>query len=266
MADKKDLTFNFPKELEKLIKDFNWEDNTFGYSGTFVFKLTRDQEILYLKINQPKSDFNLEKEKTILEWLERKLPVPTVLYFDIAEEREFLLLSEVEGTNSHIAKTDDEKITNIKILAEGLKMIHSINLKECPIDNNPNNMIEFAKARLQKGDIDPNQFDERWKDKEPKQLLEELVRIKPTEFDLVFSHGDYCLPNILIRDEQLSGFIDWPYGGVNDRYFDLAAVAWSIGYNYGEEWVESFFNEYGIKEIEWERIYFYQRLNEFFQQ
>ncbi len=266
MIDKKELPYNIPIELESVVKSFNWENKTFGYSGTFVFKLSRNQEILYLKINQPKSDFNLEKEKQILEWLNGKLPVPSVLYFDKLNNIEFLLLSEVEGFNSHMTKTDEEKITNIRILAEGLKMIHSINPKECPIDNNPDKMLSLAKARLQKGDIDPSRFDGRWKNRDPTELFEELLKIKPTKFDLVFSHGDYCLPNVIIRNELLSGFIDWPYGGINDRYFDFAAVAWSIGYNYGEEWIESFFKHYGIKEIDWDRIHYYQRLNEFFQQ
>ena len=70
----------------------------------------------------------------------------------------------------------------------------------------------------------------------------------------------------MIQNGKLSGFIDWPWGGINDRYFDLAAVTWSIGYNYGEEWVEPFFELYGIKDIDWNKIHFYQMLNEFFQQ
>ena len=167
---------------------------------------------------------------------------------------------------SHKISTEEEKLRNITILAKGLRKIHSIDPSGCPFDNNPDRLIELVQQRLKRGRIDQSKFDERWTKERPSQLFEKLEKIKPRIYDLVFSHGDYCLPNVLVEKNRLSGIIDWPYSGINDRYFDLAAVTWSIGYNYGEEWVEFFFKEYGIKTIDWERISFYQMLNEFFQQ
>jgi aminoglycoside phosphotransferase len=259
---KKDL----PEELFNIVDNYSWEENTIGWSGTKVFQLTKGQDVLYLKINEAKSIFNLEKEKNILEWLTGLLPVPEVVFFKRVKEIEYLLLSGVKGKVSHISITEEEKRKNITILADALKKIHSINPESCPINNNPDILLELARERLEKGKIDPDKFDKRWADKSPEEIFEELDKIKPKEYDLVFSHGDYCLPNVLVEDNQLSGIIDWPYGGLNDRYFDLAAVTWSIGYNYGEEWIELFFEEYGIKTIDWDRIHFYQLLNEFFQQ
>jgi len=257
---------NLPEELRKIVRGYSWEENTVGWSESKVFQLTKDQDILYLKINDVESIFNLEKEKTILNWLIGLLPVPEVVFFEKAKKIEFLLLSGVKGEVSHTSTTKEEKRRNITILAEGLKKIHSINPENCPINNNPDKLLELARRRLEKGKIDPNKFDKRWADKSPEEIFEEMEKIKPKKYDLVFSHGDYCLPNVLVKDNHLSGIIDWPYGGINDRYFDLAAVTWSIGYNYGEEWIELFFKEYGIKAIDWDRIHFYQLLNEFFQQ
>ena len=34
-------------------------------------------------------------------------------------------------------------------------------------------------------------------------------------------HGDYCLPNLIMRDFQLEGFIDLGYGGIGDLHYDL---------------------------------------------
>ena len=266
MIERKDLDFDFPEELTKITAEYAWEDNTCGYSGTYVFKLIKHQETLFLKINKPKSEFNLEKEKIILEWLKNKLPVPDVIYFDIKNDIEFLLLSTITGQNSHTMKTKEEREVSIDILAKALKEIHQIGIKDCPLDNNPDDLLEIAKKKTETWILDSNQFDERWKDKTPKELYREILKIKPEEYDLVFSHGDYCLPNILIEDKKLSGLIDWPYGGINDRYCDFAAVAWSISYNYGEEWVPLFFEKYGIKNVDWEKIKFFQMLNEFFQQ
>ena len=266
MVDFNKLKHSLPKELENILVEYSWEDNTFGYSGTSVFKLSSNKDLLYLKVNQPNSVFNLEREKTILEWLNGKLPVPSVIHFCVHNNMEFLLLSEIKGDNSHIFEEEDNKRINIQILAEGLKAIHAIHVKDCPVDNNPDKLLELAKNILESTTLDSEQFDNRWKNKTPETLYSELLELKPKDYDLVFSHGDYCLPNIIIKNRKLSGFIDWPWGGINDRYFDLAAVAWSIGYNYGEEWVNPFFESYGIENIDWNRIHFYQMLNEFFQQ
>ena len=266
MAEKQNLNYDFPEELERIMKGYTWEDHTFGYSGTHAFKLISHQKNLFLKINHPKSEFNLEREKFILEWLEGKLPVPKVMYFGKKDNIEFLLVSEIQGQNSHTFKTNSEKRICIKVLAETLRKIHKIDAKKCPIDNNPDRLLEIAKKKMEEFDLDPGQFDERWQNRKPRELYEEILKVKPETYDLVFSHGDYCLPNIIIKDNLLSGLIDWPYGGINDRYFDLAAVIWSIGYNYGDEWVPLFFERYGINDIDWDKIKFFQMLNEFFQQ
>ncbi|TFG09548.1 aminoglycoside 3'-phosphotransferase [Candidatus Heimdallarchaeota archaeon] len=266
MTNKEITHFELPEELSKITEEFIWEDHTFGYSGTKVFKLNNNQEVRYLKINQPKSEFNLNKEKIILKWLEGKLPVPKVHYFGIKEGTEFLLLSEIPGKNSHPFTTEEAKERIIEVLAKTLKQIHEIDKNNCPLKNNPDRLLELAKQKLDDMSFNPDEFDERWQNKTPQQLYEEILKIKPDKYDLVFSHGDYCLPNIIINNNELSGLIDWSWGGINDRYFDFAAVAWSIGYNYGKEWVQLFFDKYGIEKVDWDRIKFYQMLNEFFQQ
>ncbi len=266
LMDKEIKSLDLPEELEKILMEFSFEVINIGCSKAKVLRLSNIEQTFYLKINKVDSIFDLEKEKTILEWLSKKLEVPEVIYFGKKNEMAFLLISEIQGKVSHFVGSDAEKRKNIRILAEGLRKIHSVPIVSCPIDNSPDKLMQMAKDRLEKGNIDTSQFDTRWSDISPEELLKEVTRIKPDEYDLVFSHGDYCLPNILIKEGNLSGFVDWSWGGINDRYFDLAAVIWSIGYNYGEEWVKYFFEDYGIENFDWNRLKFFQILNEFFQQ
>ena len=261
-----DLGYNLPPDLEKILDKFDWSINNIGCSKTEVFKLANIEETLYLKVNKPDSVFNLESERILLNWLKNLLPVPEVIFYSKFEGKEFLLISEIEGRVSYEAKTDEEKRSNIRILADGLKRIHALDATKCPIDNSPDYMIQLAKDRMEKGLVRNNEFDERWKNRTAEELFKEILRLKPDKYDLVFSHGDYCLPNIIINNSKLSGFIDLIFAGINDRYFDLAAVAWSIGYNFGPEWVDYFFEDYGLTDIDWEKIRFFQMLNEFFQQ
>ncbi len=261
-----DFYMNLPSGLNKYLDDRKWEMITIGCSKTEVYKIISEDEILYLKINEPQPVFNLKKEKEILEWIGHKLPVPHVEFFCEQNGKDYLLISEITGKNSHITYTDEEKKVNIRVLADGLRQIHSLKISDCPIDNTPDTLIQMAKERLEQKKIDPQIFDRRWYHKTPDELFNDIIDLKPEKYDLVFSHGDYCLPNVIIKENQLSGFIDWNYGGINDRYFDIAAVSWSIGFNYGKEWIESFFKDYGLTNIDWNRIMLYQKLNEFFQQ
>lgn len=44
-------------------------------------------------------------------------------------------------------------------------------------------------------------------------------------------HGDFCLPNILVNDGKISGFIDLGDSGIGDPWRDYAWCIWSLRYN-----------------------------------
>lgn len=46
-----------------------------------------------------------------------------------------------------------------------------------------------------------------------------------------FVHGDYCLPNILVKDDQVVGFVDLGDSGIGDPWMDYAWCIWSLEYN-----------------------------------
>ncbi|MDQ4122555.1 MAG: phosphotransferase [Acidobacteriota bacterium] len=71
------------------------------------------------------------------------------------------------------------------------------------------------------------------------------------------------MPNVIFKDWQISGFIDWGRAGVADRYQDIALLARSVGYNFGEQWTPFVFECLEIVP-DWEKIEFYKLLDEFF--
>ena len=66
-------------------------------------------------------------------------------------------------------------------------------------------------------------------------LFGELLATAPADEDIVFTHGDFCLPNIILDrgadDEvEITGLVDCGGAGIADRYQDIAlAVRTPIG-------------------------------------
>ena len=75
-----------------------------------------------------------------------------------------------------------------------------------------------------------------------------------------FVHGDFCLPNILVWDGEISGFIDTEAGGLGDPWIDYAWCIWSLEYNLGtDEYTPLLLEGIGI-EFDKEKFEYYTRL------
>jgi len=88
---------------------------------------------------------------------------------------------------------------------------------------------------------------------------------RPPEEELAFTHGDYCLPNVITVVPRLGGVIDWDHAGLADPYVDLASCIWSLKYNYGERdskdrWIPLFLEVYGLDALDDEKLGFYTGL------
>ncbi len=60
------------------------------------------------------------------------------------------------------------------------------------------------------------------------------------------THGDPCLPNVLVLNGEFSGFVDLGSAAVDDPVQDLALALWSLEYNYGAGWGETLLHAYGV--------------------
>ena len=56
-----------------------------------------------------------------------------------------------------------------------------------------------------------------------------MVHLKYEE--KTFVHGDFCLPNILVKDDEIVGIIDTCHAEFNDPWIDYAWCIWSYEYN-----------------------------------
>ncbi len=262
-------TVFFPQELVSLINGYTIEPVKIGASGASVYILpAAAKPNLYLKIALKETKVTFHPEVERLRWLKGRLSVPEVIFYRQDEAGEYLLLSEIAGKMSCDPAFEAEPFQVVKALAAGLKMLHSLEIKDCLFDARLKTTLEAARQRMKAGLVDETDFDEKRQGRTAAGLYAELIKTRPARENFVFTHGDYCLPNIILNPAggKVSGFVDPGRCGVADRYQDLALAARSLAYNWGEKFVPALFKEYGLKEQEIDRgkIEFYQLLDEFF--
>lgn len=241
------------------------ERNTIGLSGSAVYR-AKDLNA-FLKVAGKNSNVNLECEKQVLEWLNGKFPVPKALYFEPDADNDYLLMSEIAGSN--LADwSKNHKIQNYLIadLAVNLKRLHNISIVNCPFQQNLAVKIQKARGNVERGLVDESDFEVENSGKTAETLFLELIRLKPDDEGLVFTHGDFCLPNIIVSNDAISGFVDWERGGIADCYRDIALLFRSLDFNTGgaEQFEEIFCRAYGIEALNNDKIKFYTLLDEFF--
>ena len=62
--------------------------------------------------------------------------------------------------------------------------------------------------------------------------ITKLVNILPNNGTTLI-HGDFCLPNILVHNNKISGFIDVEAVSIDDPWVDYSWAIWSLEYNLG---------------------------------
>jgi aminoglycoside phosphotransferase len=197
------------------------------------------------------------------------LLVPAVLQYHEWKNREYLLLSALSGVDASTPRPKEQHSAIVFALAVGLRTLHATNISACPFDQSRRVRVAAAEANVRAGIVNESDFDEVRAGRSASDLYAELTASPPATEDRVFTHGDYCLPNVLLADDgkggyTISGFVDCGNAGIADPYQDLALCARSIAFNLGPELVPVLFARYGLDRIDEAKLRYYQLLDEFF--
>lgn len=258
------MKMDLPQTWRQRFADTRYEQQTIGESRADVFRLTPAGSAPLFVKSEPRISFSeLPGEVQRLRWLaEQDLPAARVLDSVEESERFWLLMTAVPGRDL----ASSEHLTPqqiVSLAANALRTLHAINIEDCPFDHRLDAKIALAREHLLAGLIDEEDFDDSRLGQSAEALFEQMLAARPDSEDLVVTHGDACLPNLLVDHGRFSGFVDCGRLGVSDRFQDLALTAHSIAYNLGEQWVPAFFEAYGVQP-DLRKIAFYQLLDEFF--
>lgn len=234
---------------------------TCSNSGVFLFEHP-DNDSLYLKVFRPSDaprEATLRAESTAVSWLSGQVPVPRLVEYCNDDGVEYMVTAAVDGLPSHSKDIDVELPALIHLLADGLRQLHALPIQDCPLDNRVEAMCRRVETWMREGAVAIDELPEWFRKANLDECVAEIRRLKPDDEDLVFTHGDYCLPNILIGNGQIAGFIDLGYAGIADRYCDFICIDFTIRHNLGDEWVQPFWDAYGVA-IEPAKFGYYQQL------
>lgn len=245
--------------------------DTLGHSDAQVWHVSwPDGREAWLKEQPAGGPEPLERDCRLLSWLKGRVPVPEVLAYqrDSAGEtaREYLLMSAMPGKPASDSEFLTQAETLIPLLARALRQLHALPIAHCPFDARLDAKFRLAADHVAAGRIDESDFQTPFLGKTATELYARLLAERPQgEEDLVFTHGDACLPNYLIADGAFQGFIDIGRGGVADRWQDLALLIRSLQFNGFFTWenVEKLLEVYGTP-LDKAKLDFYILLDEFF--
>lgn len=259
-----------PKSISDKVYGLPYNCDDVGMSDSTI--LLFDNMVLKIE----KISRSSEHERLLLGWLEGKLPAPKIIETETEDGYSFLLMTKLPGEMACSYNSLRSIKDTVKALANGLKMLWQIDISDCPCSNTVSEKLIQANYNMENNLVDMDDFNPETFTTEGfsdvSDLFNFLDKNHPKE-DLVFSHGDFCLPNVFVSGCETTGFLDWGNGGVADRWQDIALCVRSFRHNYmeyagyGEEEYQKYkallFQELGIESDE-EKIRYFILLDELF--
>ena len=199
---------------------------------------------LFLK-SAPKGSLKTEAEMTAF-FHSRKMGAEVLSYY--TGDRDWMLTRQVHGEDctDSLFLSQPERLA--ELLAEVLHFLHSQDPTGCPIPDHTVRYLATAHRNFETGNYRADLFPDNWGYASAEEALS-VIRDNAQYLRCdTLIHGDFCLPNIMLDNWKLSGFIDVGNGGIGDKHVDLFWGAWSLGFNlkdfkYGARFLDAYGRE-----------------------
>ncbi len=258
-----------PESIAALVGNAPYTTDSVGKSGAAV--LCYPDAVLKIA---PESE-NFDSHITMLHWLEDRLPAPKVLATATEGGLQYLLMSRIRGSMACDIRYTKDPSHLVSLLAGAVQVLQAVDTTGCPVTRTLDDDLAEAEYRVAHGlvdveDTEPETFGPGGF-RDPEALLCWLQANKPRE-EMVFCHGDLCLPNVFFENGELTGFIDLGDCGIRDKWRDLALCFRSLQHNISGRYAQvpdpcfdpkALFEKLGIK-ADREKLRYHILLDELF--
>lgn len=262
---KRELGMNFPPSISAIIGSEAYHQENTGMSAADVLIF----ENYVLKIRPEGGADTMDTE--ILRWMHGRLPVPEVVAHEIRDRKDWLLMTRTKGKMLCDPSVMKKPALLLDCMAEALHRLWAVPIIDCPFDQTdcPARAEQaFLSGRFDPSNVEPETFGPDGFES-PEALVDWLKSHQPP-IDQVFSHGDFCLPNLYTDGRRFSGYIDVGDSGIGDRWMDLALGWRSLKHNsdghYGKRYPidpDDLFRAAGVSKDD-EKLRYYLLLDELF--
>lgn len=249
------------------VAGYRWARDRVGESGGVIHRLHGKSGApdLFLKHGDGTVAGDIVDEMVRLRWLTGRIAVPALVRCEVSVDTTWLLTTALPGRTAwQILDTEPKRSGEVvDALADFLKSLHAIPVRHCPFDSGHEVRLAAARARIDAGLVDTDDFDAARRGWSAERLWDAMRRLVPITPDPVVTHGDFSLDNLLIDDSRVVGCIDLGRVGVADRYQDLAILANCLD-EFDGDLTTRMFERYGIIQPDRRKIDFHLMLDEFF--
>jgi|GEM_PF-2831505 len=203
--------------------------------GQIFHVLLVSQKEAFVKIGKSYEKYEIIEEYKNLSLLQGSLPVPEVYDYITTDSQAMIVLEKMPGfpLNSMISLLGrNHSLSIIKDILDALKSV----------PNSVKNNFEIAskqelkniKSLIDNNLINKDNFMKGSRDLDPVAAFNKIQNDLNNHNTQVLTHGDLCLPNILVTIGKWS-LIDWGKGGNGDSARDLSALEGSLKRNIDEQ-------------------------------
>ena len=192
----------------------------------------------------------LQREALMTDYFHEKGLGADVLGY-VSDDKDWLLTAAVKGEDCihEMYLSDPKRLCDT--LAVALRELHEIDFSDCPVKNRVTEYLALAEENYKTGNYDKSHFPDSFGYRSAEEAYKVLQEGKDALKNEVLIHGDYCLPNIMLDNWKLSGFIDVGNGGVGDRHIDLFWGTWTMWFNlHTNEYYDRFLDAYGRDKVD----------------
>jgi kanamycin kinase len=240
----------YPEALWEFIKDAPVYDSSCSKEAQVLFIDREDGFFVKKALNGA-----LKTESLMMEYMHSLGLSAEVLYYGSFNDSDLLLTRRISGEDCADLKYLSEPKRLCDTTAMLLRALHEIEGSDCPVQDRARIYADKVMKGFDGRYYEPDLFQGIWEFKsfdEARFIAEEGLPLLKTD---VLLHGDYCLPNIILKDWQLSGYVDVGQGGPGDRHIDILWGIWTLNYNLKTtRYSERFMDAYGRELIEPEKL------------
>lgn len=195
----------------------------------------------------------LGREAAMTRYFRRKGLAPQVIAY-IPAEMDWLLTERLAGEDCRHERYLAQPQRLSDTLAAALADLHAVDPRDC-LQNHTRVYLEKAIQNYETGNYDPSHFPDSFGYANAEEALKVIKEGGHNLKTDTLIHGDYCLPNILLQDWRLAGFVDLDNAGVGDRHVDIFWCLWSLWFNlHTDKYRQRFIDAYGRDLVDEERL------------